>query len=206
MASAYETAWGLLARHGRMSVPVEVHRADGKKRVRPRVPFPHLWNEAPAAEILEQTWAGNEDSNGIAMLLDERAGLLAVDTDSPEATSWAIEQFRRCRTPWFQSARGRKWLFRLPAFEVRSSASKLHSAVDVRAPNSALVIPPTPGYRWVPTYSLEDIPIAPCPEHLRKMLSDLVPKRPAIPAKTRPVAAPSLYAAAALELEAVRVC
>jgi hypothetical protein len=98
----------------------------------------------PTAELLEETWQGNERASGLAMLLD-RAGMLAVDTDSPKATSWAIEQFRRYRTPWFQSARGRKWLFRLPGCEVRSSASKLHESVDIRAPNSALVIPPTPG-------------------------------------------------------------
>ena len=205
MTSAYETAWALLARHGRMSVPLEVQRVDGKKKVRPRVRFRHLWNVAPTAEILEQTWSGNEDANGIAMLLDERAGMLAVDTDSTDATSWAIEQFRRYRTPWFQSDRGRKWLFRLPGFEVRSSASKLRPAVDVRAPNSALVLPPSPGYRWVPTYSLEDVPVARCPEHLRKALVALVPRPRRVPARTRPVAAPSLYAAAALGAEVGRV-
>src|SRR4029453_2067150 len=121
------------------------------KQIRPLVRFRDLWDEPATADLVEETWFGNEGAPGIAVLLDRRAGVLAVDTDSADATTWAIEEFRRHRTPWFQSARGRKWLFRLPRCEVKSSASKLRPAVDVRAPNSALVIPPTPGYRWVPT-------------------------------------------------------
>jgi Bifunctional DNA primase/polymerase, N-terminal len=204
MPSAYETAWSVVARHGLMAIPVDVCRVDGRKQVRPLVRFRDLWDVPATAELVEATWSGHEDASGVALLLDRRAGMLAVDTDSAAATSWAIEEFRRNRTPWFQSARGRKWLFRLPAFEVRSSASKLHPAVDVRAPNSALVIPPTSGYRWVPTYSLDAVPVAPCPDRLRKALERLIP-RPVEPGQPRPVAAPSLYAASALQHETARV-
>jgi hypothetical protein len=205
MGSAYEEAWALLARHGYKTIPVDVSRVNGRKQVRPLVRFRDLWDVPATAGLLEQVWSGNEDASGVALLLDRRAGMLAVDTDSAEATSWAIEEFRRHRTPWFQSVRGRKWVYRVPGFEVRSSASKLHPAVDVRAPNSALVIPPTPGYRWVPTYSLDDVPVAPCPDRLRKALDRLVPTPLKEPTRIRPVAAPSLYAAAALRAETARV-
>jgi Bifunctional DNA primase/polymerase, N-terminal len=204
-SAAYETAWSLVAHHGLKTIPVDVARVEGRKQIRPLVRFRDLWGAPPTAELVEATWSGNEDASGIAVLLDRRAGLFAVDTDSAAATTWAIEEFRRHRTPWFQSARGRKWLFRLPGFEVRSSASKLRPAVDVRAPNSALVIPPTPGYRWVPTYSLDAIPVARCPERLRKALETLAPGRVERTTRTRPVAARSLYAAAALEDEVSRV-
>jgi hypothetical protein len=204
-SAAYETAWSVLAHHGHKTIPLDIARVDGRKQVRPRVRFRDLWDVPATAELVEATWSGNEDAPGIALLLDRRAGMFAVDTDSAAATSWAIEEFRRHRTPWFQSARGRKWLFRLPSFEVRSSASKLHPAVDVRAPNSALVFPPTPGYRWVRAYALDDVAVAHCPDRLRKALEALVPR----PAKevTRPrlVATPSLYAAAALQAETARV-
>jgi hypothetical protein len=204
-SAAYETAWSLLAHPGYKTIPVDVRRVEGRKEVRPLVRFRELWDAPATAELVEETWSGKEDASGIAVLLDRRAGMLAVDTDSAEATTWAIQEFRRHRTPWFQSARGRKWLFRLPRFEVQSSASKLRRAVDVRAPNSALVIPPTPGYRWVPHYSLDSIPVAPCPERLRKALEHLLPRTVERTTRTRPVAAPSRYAAAALQDEVRRV-
>jgi Bifunctional DNA primase/polymerase, N-terminal len=204
-SAAYEAAWSLLAHHGYKTIPVDVSRVDGRKQVRPLVRFRGLWDVPATAELVEEIWSGHEDASGLALLLDRRAGMFAVDTDSAEATTWAIREFRRHRTPWFQSARGRKWLFRLPGFEVRSSASKLQPSVDVRAPNSALVIPPTPGYRWVPHYSLEDVPVAPCPEQLRKSLGRLVPKTVPVEERPRTMTAPSAYAAAALQAEVRRV-
>ena len=168
---AWGEAWRLRVAHGLLAIPVEVRWESGEKRIQPLVKYRHLWDKTPDDVAFEALWAGREHASGLAILLDRSSNLFAIDTDSREARDWAIETFRRVRTPTFQSARGHKFLFRPPrGINIRSSDGKIRAKVDVKAPNSALVVPPTPGYQWIPAASFDDIPVAPCPDGLRVLL------------------------------------
>lgn len=170
-ASAYSEAWRVFARHVLLSVPIDITRDEhGDKVVRPLAKFKHVWDAEPSDAVVEELWAGREDAPGLAVLLTDRAGLFVIDTDTDDATDWAFELLAKTRTPVVKSMRGRKWLLQLNGLQVRSSSSELRRAVDIKAPNSLVILPPTPGYSWLPACSLDDTSPAPAPKRLNALL------------------------------------
>ena len=167
---AFTEAWRLLQQHSLVTVPLVITRdSAGKKQLQPLPKFGHLWDAEPTAAV-DELWGGREDAPGLAVLLTKHSAMFALDTDSAEATDWAFELLGRTRTPTIASRRGFKWLLQLDGLDLSSSSGAVRADVDIKAPNALVVIPPTDGYAWQASLSFDDVPLAPVPEGLEKIL------------------------------------
>ncbi len=169
---AHGESWSLFARLGWFAVPVRVdRRPDGSKDIQPLVRWRELADGPRDEGGLERAWAGQKSASGLAVLTGERAGIFAVDADSPEAEERLLRDLPR--TPSFRSRRGLKAIFRYPAGErVPHGAGVLGTSLDTISDGGLLVVPPTPGYEWLPSLGPSDVPVAEPPAWIRRAAAD----------------------------------
>ena len=141
-SASAETAWALWVHHGLFTIPLRIDRwADDagieRKKLQPLVRYASPDDLALDDDTLERIWLEHADAPGIGLLL-ARQGLVALDTDTPDADEW-VRARKLDRTPTIRSRRGSKWILRGTA---EQSASVLHPDVDVAI--SLVPLPPTP--------------------------------------------------------------
>jgi hypothetical protein len=166
--TAYQEAWALFAHHGLFGVPTRVTRLpNGRKKVENLVDWRAggFYDGQRDAGELERAWAGHEDATALAIFVGKRAGVVALDPDTPEAEEY-VRRHGVPRTASFRSLRGVKRLFRYPE-GVELSTGHLVDGLELRA-DYLLFVPPTPGYEWLPSATIDEAGLAPLPDWARR--------------------------------------
>jgi Primase C terminal 1 (PriCT-1) len=166
-----ETAqWGDAARQalvlgerfGFVAVPLEVTRHEGgRKDVQPFAKYAHLAGRRFSVELFEELWGSRPDAPGLGLW---DPSLVEIEADGPEGEA-RLFSLKLPRTPTFRSTRGPKYLFHATNGDEVISAAVLGPQIEVlQGSRKLLIVPPTPGYSWLPSLSLDDVPLAPLPD------------------------------------------
>lgn len=110
-----------------------------------------------------------EEGMNLAVVTGQLSGVVVVDCDSDAGV---LEAQRRGIpiTPTATTGKGRHYYFAWTG--ATRNAVRLADDVDVRGDGGYVLIPPSvhpngESYRWVDGLSLEDVPMAPCPDWVR---------------------------------------
>lgn len=157
MSELTETAWSLWVKHGIFTIPVSVTRNEsGEKSVRPFVRWVEDYDLRDPAnqtdENLEKVWDGHEDAPGIAAVIPP--GHACVDPDTPEALEY-VHTLDVGHVPSWESLRGTKYLFQTHLAPAKITFSP-RPGLEVRCPGSLLILPPTPGWSYLPGHAILD--------------------------------------------------
>ncbi len=131
-------------------------------------PLGCTWKEQqfilPTEELIESRFEEYPDSD-LGIITGKVSGIVVVDGDSTEACKWIEENFPHTWLTVSNNGRGRHYYYKYPVIgNVRSSASKLCAAVDVRGTAGLVAAPPSEHesgnlYQWniEEGFSLEDL-------------------------------------------------
>ncbi len=170
-------------RFGVIPVPLTVTRTsanghDPNKRIRPLAKYAHLDGASFSLELWGELWESRKDAPGLGI---RAPWLVQLEADSPQAEE-RLRGMGFPRTWRYRSPGGSKWLFRseepVPAYA--------EGGLEVKPATTLHVVPPTPGYEWLPACSPWDTVLAPLPAKVRA----LRPRRAARRAEPIPAVLP----------------
>jgi hypothetical protein len=167
---AFATAMSLGELLGCVAIPVRVSSNGDGKRIQPLVSYAQFRGERYTLELIAEIWEPYRGAPGLGLLADN---LIQIEADSPEGED-ALRGLGFPRTPTWRRVRGPKYLFRRPTEEFATGVGTLGPGTEVLDGRTSLfVVPPTPGYVWLPSLSPHEVPVAPVPP---KVLARLKPK------------------------------
>lgn len=147
-----------------MQWPVMPVDREGSKK--PCVKWKPYQTERPTPEIIEQWWSKFPAAN-VGLITGELAGCFVVETDSPEASAWLLDQ-NLPPGPVAESSQEfkRHYYFRHPGFRVANSQSQIAPNIDVRGDGGYVVVPPSVHhtgviYQWIVSPEDVELPDAP---------------------------------------------
>jgi P4 family phage/plasmid primase-like protien len=184
MGDAYTEAQRLRDVHALYCVPVKVEGEGASKRVLPRGEWSVYLNGKDPDDAFAELWNQNTDAPALALLCGRRFGVIALDADTTEAETYVLER-KVPRTPVWRSARGPHWLFR-PGNRELTSTSGLVPGLDLLAESKLALIPPTPGRTWLPSASIDEVPIALAPDWLVTQAKVKRPRVTVVPGRELP--------------------
>jgi P4 family phage/plasmid primase-like protien len=184
MGDAYTEAQRLRDVHTLYCAPVRVEGEGASKRVLPLGEWSVYLNGKDPDEAFAELWDQNTDAPALAIVCGRRFGVIALDADTPEAETYVLER-RVPRTPAWRSARGPHWLFRPGDCEL-TSTSGLVPGLDLLAESKLALIPPTRGRTWLPSASIDDVPIALVPDWLVTQAKVKRPRVAVVPGRELP--------------------
>ncbi len=165
----YQEAWRLFVSHGLFGVPLGKidYLPDGKKKINPLVDWrKDGFYDGPRDDAeLERAWAGHENAPGLGVFVGKRAGIVALDPDTPEAEEY-VQRHGVGRTASFRSRRGIKRLIRYPD-GVELSTGHLRKGLELRA-EWLVIVPPTPDYEYLPSSTIDEAGFAALPDWARR--------------------------------------
>lgn len=150
------------------------------------------WKDRPAPTAAElANW--NASSFNVGIVCGAPSGIVVLDVDSADAQQ-QVDALNLPPTPTVRTARGVHIYFQRPAHEVRNTVRLGGVKLDVRGDGGCVVgagsiHPSGARYEWV--LSPNDIPFAPFPEQLARLLAPLPRKNAAVaPAERTPSSLP----------------
>ena len=203
---AAQAALWISARYGWPTVPLVVRFLTDEnglpdKQILPLARYAHLRDVRADALTFSGLWDRHRDAPGVGLFT---GALVEIESDTPKGEE-VLHKLGLPRTWTFRSRRGTKLLLRAPSFRIRTGPGLIGSGRDVEVlRGKLLVVPPTPGYAFLPACSPADTELAPLPEGLCRRLKvpDESSRRRTAAASPGPRVA---YAATVVERELRRV-
>lgn len=142
----------------------------------PAMPWKTFQTEAPSDDHLAAWDASNLN---VCIVTGAPSDIVVLDVDSPEAQEF-VDELDLPITPTVQTARGRHYYFRRPAFEIRNGVRIGGVKLDIRGDGGYVIAPGSihpdgPIYEWL--VSPGDVEFAPFPDQLKTLIGSHKQKR-----------------------------
>ncbi len=142
---------------------------------RPLIRWAEYQQRQPTEAEIREWWQRWPGAN-VAIVTGQVSGVMVLDVDGPEG--WQALQDRHLPpTPCVLTGKGAHYYFQHPGFEARNFARKL-PGLDFRGDGGYVLAPPSihPSgrrYVWADCLSLNDVPLASCPNWLLELIQPI---------------------------------
>jgi hypothetical protein len=132
----------------------------------PAVPWRAYQQRTPTLSEV-RSWFADENGHNLAVITGRVSGLVVVDCDTAEDTSWWQPHFPTTPLAVLTGRGGTHFYYRYPDTEVRNRVGAFRRKIDVRGDGGLVVVPPSihpdtgRAYEWSSSdrYALSEVPL-----------------------------------------------
>ncbi len=150
-----------------------------------KVPLIGEWTHKASTDSEQiRTWWGQKPTANVGIVTGEKSRLVVLDVDPGKGGDDSLDQLEKqygslpLTIEVITGSGGHHYYFQHPGFVLGNSAGKLGPGLDIRADGGQVVAPPSihpvtgKSYEWEGAHHPDDIPPAPVPDWLLRLLTE----------------------------------